>query len=189
MASISPVFSFSPLTPIICRIWRGYQSSISHPLRSGAIGPPSAASGDTWPMAGPLKRRKRPVGDERNALRQLFIGGSSLRGVEHLRHTASLRAFIADDDGHLLAVWFWSDTAAMASSSQSKRFCPFEHGLEHFFWNGGMLHLPHPRAPDCREGLLWCRCPQWDFEASDDVGAFPTFARYSSHFIVNRFSF
>ena len=55
MASISSGVFFSPLTPIIRRILAGMSISIKSSSSIRAIGPPSAASGDTWPMAGPLE--------------------------------------------------------------------------------------------------------------------------------------
>ena len=61
MASISSGVFFSPLTPIIRRILAGISISIKSSSSIRAIGPPYAASGDTWPMAGPLEApEKRP---------------------------------------------------------------------------------------------------------------------------------
>ena len=73
--------------------------SISSPVRTTAISPPDAASGETWPIDSPdVPPEKAAVGNQRAGFVEV-LGFEVRRGVEHLLHAGtSLGSFVADDD-------------------------------------------------------------------------------------------
>ena len=61
ISSISAGDFFCPQTPMISSFRLGISMRIRSSSSTSAIGPPSAASGETWPMAGPVEApEKRP---------------------------------------------------------------------------------------------------------------------------------
>ncbi len=69
------------------------------PLRATAMGPPSMASGVTWPMMKPWRAAgEAAVGDEGDVVEQA-VAGEGAGGGEHFGHAgAAFGAFVADDD-------------------------------------------------------------------------------------------
>ena len=74
-------------------------------VRSSAIGPPTAASGPTWPMQKPRVRAgEAAVGDQRHLLAHA-LAVERRRGRQHLAHAGpAARPLVADDDDLALLV-------------------------------------------------------------------------------------
>ncbi len=88
-----------PRRPARSRVRAARSSTIRSPSRTNAIGPPSVASGATWPMHRPVvPPENRPSVSSRTSLpRAGALDGAGDR--EHLAHArAAARALVADDD-------------------------------------------------------------------------------------------
>ena len=69
------------------------------PSSTSAIGPPTAASGDTCPMDAPLDAPlKRPSVIRAMLFPRFLITADCLRCIKHFRHSASFWSFITDKD-------------------------------------------------------------------------------------------
>ena len=84
--------------PIISNVLAGISIRIKSSFSTKAIGPPSEASGDTCPIAGPrVAPEKRTVGGSmRWSLPTAGIGGDRFCRIKHFWHSTSFRSFITD---------------------------------------------------------------------------------------------
>lgn len=137
IASISSMDLRSPAIPIMLSFRSFTSISIKSPSSTSAIGPPSTASGLQWPITGPVGAGKTAVGDKRDALSKLFVAADCLGSIEHLRHTAAFRAFVADEDGvAFLNLMFQHGIKALLLAVERSGT---EDGVEHFFRAGRVL--------------------------------------------------
>ena len=98
IASISAGVFSSPFTPTIASTRAGISMRIRSPSSTSAIGPPLAASGETWPMAGPVDAPEKRPSVIRAIERPSSLSDEIASvGVEHLRHAGALRALVADE--------------------------------------------------------------------------------------------